>query len=121
MFQVLNVDAKLCFALLASLRSAIFSETEADNKVVALRANSFIFNPQNRMDMLKIKSLLSVLEPEDANQACGEGGFDIIYRLQTICQKENFPRVQVRRLILISLILFRLCKNIIISNSTKTP
>ncbi|CBY12094.1 unnamed protein product [Oikopleura dioica] len=47
-----------------------------------------------RMDMFKIKSLLSVLEPEDANQACGEDGFDVIYRLQTICQKENFPRVK---------------------------
>jgi hypothetical protein len=45
------------------------------------------------MDMLKIKSLLSVLEPEDAKEACGEDGFDVIYRLQTICQKENFPRI----------------------------
>ncbi|CAG5076531.1 Oidioi.mRNA.OKI2018_I69.PAR.g8483.t1.cds [Oikopleura dioica] len=47
-----------------------------------------------RMDMSKIKSLISVIEPEDAQQACGEDGFDIIYRLQTICQKENYPRVQ---------------------------
>ena len=48
------------------------------------------------MDMLNIKSLLSVLEPDDAKQACGQDGFDVIYRLQQICQKENFPRVQVR-------------------------
>jgi len=30
-FQILIFDAKLRFAILASLRSAIFSETEVDN------------------------------------------------------------------------------------------
>ena len=49
--------------------------------------------------MFKIKSLISVLEPEDAKEACGEDGFDILYRLQTICQKENYPRVQVSQLL----------------------
>jgi len=37
-------DAKLRFALLASLRSAIFGKTEANNQLVTLPARKIIFS-----------------------------------------------------------------------------
>ena len=59
-------------------------------------SNTEIVEFHQRMDLKRIKELISVIEPEEALEKCGEDGFDVLYRIQRICQPDNFDRIQVR-------------------------
>ena len=58
-------------------------------------SNTEIVEFHQRVDLKRIKELISVVEPESALDKCGNDGFDILYRLQQICQRDNFNRIQV--------------------------
>ena len=58
-------------------------------------SNTKIVDFHQRVDLKRIKELISVVEPENALEKCGKNGFDILYRLQQICQRDNYNRIQV--------------------------